>query len=32
MLVEREGGGAAPLAQVTITVQPNQDVNAAGAG
>ena len=31
VLVERDGGGAAP-AQVTITVQPNQDVNAAGAG
>ena len=31
VLIEREGGGAAP-AQVTITVQPNQDVNAAGAG
>ena len=31
VLVVRDGGGAAP-AQVTITVQPNQDVNAAGAG
>jgi len=31
VLIERDGGGAAP-AQVTITVQPNQDVNAAGAG
>ena len=31
VLIERDGGGAAP-AQVTITGQPNQDVNAAGVG
>ena len=31
VLVERDGGGAAPT-QVVITVQPNQDVNAPGVG